>query len=799
MEESRALALQQLLRERGLLGRGADTRTMAAYRTALAERDRAEQALSRTGEARAQAQHQLQAAQEGTTGPLPPGGTVEATGPGGSPALRITNPSRRSSFAEQSVALDGQRVQFVDLQARIRWTDVVLGPQAWQGAVVRITFHNASGAQVGGVEGLDIYTGRSDWRLVSKQFQVPANTARVVVHLGLDNCTGSVWYADVRLTADSPAPPPATSPAPFGTPVSVTPDAQNLLVNGDFTVGRSGWTLPSGVAVENSGPNGRPALRVPGESGPTELAQKQAALDAATRDWETAQSVYTRARLRVDDLRATLMKHAHRALAPPLSLAQAHRSLPAGTLFLAFVVSQGGEQGYLFLLRGAGDLGTALAAFPIQGLASPMSPLRTQCQRLSDPMEDTAATVAAGRALFAQLFPPEARNAIAQAKRLLISPDGPLWEVPFAALVTNQQGPPRYLGLEKPISFTPSLTLFAQARRDRPHLAPGRKPAVLVVGDPRFSRQSPQVAAVGAPAPAVRGERALLLRDGRAPAPLPATRVEATQIARLYGGQPLLGEAATEAAVRQRIERADVVHLATHGYLHPLRAMSSGLLLSVPEREPEAGQTGNDGVLQAWEIYSQLKLQAELVVLSACETGHGEPVAGEGIVGLTRALQYAGARSILASRWKVADGSTAALMVGFHRGLRAGRAKDEALQAAMAAVQREGTTAAPYYWAPFFLLGDPENPSLGIAAATRGEARGCPGAGGGSPLAPRPLTDGRSSWRTVRVLLSAAFHRGAVRARLPDRPGPADLQPGLARDPSRRPVAPFLVTALPVE
>src|SRR5207245_669260 len=106
--------------------------------------------------------------------------------------------------------------------------------------------------------------------------------------------------------------------------------------------------------------------------------------------------------------------------------------------------------------------------------------------------------------------------------------------------------------------------------------------------------------------------------------------------------------------------------------------------------------TRDDGVLQAWEIMTQLKLNAELVVLSACETGKGEKVAGEGVVGLTRALQYAGARSIVASQWSVADESTSKLMVLFHQKLRAGLAKDEALREAMLAVQKNVVTAHPY-------------------------------------------------------------------------------------------------------
>src|SRR5207249_3796589 len=112
------------------------------------------------------------------------------------------------------------------------------------------------------------------------------------------------------------------------------------------------------------------------------------------------------------------------------------------------------------------------------------------------------------------------------------------------------------------------------------------------------------------------------------------------------------------------------------------------------------------GALQAWEIMN-LNLRAELVVLSACETARGENVRSDGIVGLTRALQIAGARSVVTSQWKVADASTARLMVAFHRNLRQGLAKDEALRRAMLLVQQDPKTAHPYFWAPFILTGDP--------------------------------------------------------------------------------------------
>src|SRR5205814_1786808 len=149
-------------------------------------------------------------------------------------------------------------------------------------------------------------------------------------------------------------------------------------------------------------------------------------------------------------------------------------------------------------------------------------------------------------------------------------------------------------------------------------------------------------------AAAPRGEREMYRDAEHLLEPLPNAAKEAAAVAGIYGARPLPGEAATEAAVRARIGRADVVHLATHGFLHPVVAMSSGILLAAPSdtgsvasaASPEPS-TDNDGVLQAWEIQTQLNLRAELVVLSACETGLGGKVAGEGLVGLTRALQVA--------------------------------------------------------------------------------------------------------------------------------------------------------------
>jgi CHAT domain-containing protein len=203
------------------------------------------------------------------------------------------------------------------------------------------------------------------------------------------------------------------------------------------------------------------------------------------------------------------------------------------------------------------------------------------------------------------------------------------------------------------------------------------------------------------------GELGAMTRSGEAPQQLPYADKEAKEIAGLYHTSAHTGVEPTEAWFRQHAGQAKILHLATHGFLNPFSAQSSGVLLAVPEKKPPDGQYDNDGTLQAWEIWT-MKLKADLVVLSACETGRGGKVDGEGLVGLTRSLQYAGARTIVASQWKVSDESTAALMTEFHTRLIAGVERDEALRQAMAKVagEKSGHWSEPYHWAPFLLVGE---------------------------------------------------------------------------------------------
>ena len=182
-------------------------------------------------------------------------------------------------------------------------------------------------------------------------------------------------------------------------------------------------------------------------------------------------------------------------------------------------------------------------------------------------------------------------------------------------------------------------------------------------------------------------------------------------MASLYPGASItyLGDEATEEHAKQLDKTARHIHFACHGRMNQRSPFDSALLLTMPS---PIGAGQDNGVLSAWEILDHVRIDADLVTLSACETALGQEQAGEGLIGLTRAFQYAGARSVLSSLWKISDRSTARLMQSFYRHLRSGASKDEALRLAqIEAIRRPANPGSldlsdPFYWAGFELLGD---------------------------------------------------------------------------------------------
>ncbi len=187
--------------------------------------------------------------------------------------------------------------------------------------------------------------------------------------------------------------------------------------------------------------------------------------------------------------------------------------------------------------------------------------------------------------------------------------------------------------------------------------------------------------------------------------PLFYSNRELANLREVAGGETFLATGFD--ATRERLASADltkyaILHFATHGILDPKRAENSGLFLSMVDRDGQA-QNGFVGLQDIYKLHAPV----DLVVLSACRTGLGKDVRGEGLIGLTRGFMYAGASSVVASLWKVDDEATAELMKRFYTNmLQGGMTPAEALRAAQNSIRQEPQWSAPYYWAAFTLQGD---------------------------------------------------------------------------------------------
>jgi tetratricopeptide (TPR) repeat protein len=259
------------------------------------------------------------------------------------------------------------------------------------------------------------------------------------------------------------------------------------------------------------------------------------------------------------------------------------------------------------------------------------------------------------------------------ASRIVVAPDGPLHHFPFEALRRGD----RYLVEDHEVLVVPSGSALRLMRSTRGGVAAN---GFLGVADPDAKT-----------------------RDPRFP-PLPAARQALGRIAGLFPEERrviLSGAGSTEPALlAQPLDTFRYLHFATHAWLDAEAPRRSGLLL--------AGSESADGFLYRDEVLG-LDLASEVVVLAACRSGVGELLRGEGLLGLTRAFLYAGARSVVVSLWNVSDRSTARFMEAFYAELTAGKSVPAALRAAKLRFIRSESPARrqPYHWAPFVIVGDP--------------------------------------------------------------------------------------------
>jgi len=258
-----------------------------------------------------------------------------------------------------------------------------------------------------------------------------------------------------------------------------------------------------------------------------------------------------------------------------------------------------------------------------------------------------------------------------------------------------------------------------QLRRAARSTAPFR---VLAVGNPPIAT---------APAAAARSgdiENLGLL------APLPFAEQELHSIGRTFPDHARImsGASARESDLRSPdLSRYPVIHFATHGLVSDAQPKRSGLLL--------AAEPGEDGLLQTGEIYG-LALKANLIVLSACQTALGKEITGEGLIGLSRAFFYAGARSVIATLWNLNDRFAAEFVEGFYRELNTGVSSEEALRRVKASYVNHPKYGHPFFWSSLVILGD-----------------------GTRPLVPEPIARSRFQLVLALTLAAAALAITAVK------------------------------------
>jgi CHAT domain-containing protein/uncharacterized protein HemY len=298
---------------------------------------------------------------------------------------------------------------------------------------------------------------------------------------------------------------------------------------------------------------------------------------------------------------------------------------------------------------------------------------------------------------------------VLEKKRLLVVADGALQYVPFQMLTAPETG--AYLLQKYEIVNLPSASTLALLQS----VAANRKPAsksVAVLADPVFEADDPRVTAnVKRLQPRRSNDVQLALRDagitpdgGQIPRLL-ASGAEANGIiaaAPWYTGFKAVGfDANREIVFGPQLSDYRIIHFATHGLINSERPELSGIVLSLFDSE---GRPQN-GFLRLHDIYN-LHLPADLVVLSACSTGLGKDVRGEGLIGLTRGFMYAGASGVIASLWKVDDDATAELMKHFYEALfQEGMAPAAALRHAQLTLSQNKRWQSPYYWAGFVIQG----------------------------------------------------------------------------------------------
>ncbi len=355
---------------------------------------------------------------------------------------------------------------------------------------------------------------------------------------------------------------------------------------------------------------------------------------------------------------------------------------------LDFIVTD--ENVHLFLLTKDASAQPALNTYTIKierkALAEKVDRFRRRMENRDYDFQ------ALSRELYDLLIKP-AQKQLQNKTNLIISPDNVLWDLPFQALLSPEL---RYLIEDTAISYAPSLSVLREMRLASKKRPAPAKTSLLALGNPALGQRS--------------RELVKFVKMDSELQPLPEAADQVRALERLYGktlSNVYTGTAAREELVKEQSARYRILHLAAHGIFNDVSPMYSHILLS-----QTPGKDEEDGLLEAWEMMN-LDLNADLVVLSACETARGRVGAGEGVIGMTWALFVAGCPRTVVSQWKVEASSTTALMLEFHKRFKtrlehqkSAVSTAEAMRQAALKVMKNPEYVHPFYWGGFVVVGD---------------------------------------------------------------------------------------------
>jgi CHAT domain-containing protein len=434
-----------------------------------------------------------------------------------------------------------------------------------------------------------------------------------------------------------------------------------------------------------------------------------------------------------DKIKASNPKYAALVQPAPLTAAQIQQLLDDGTLLLQYALGE--KRSYVWAVTSNSLHGFELAkSSEIESVAQRMTEALTVRNRdvKNEIPADKQLRIKKAETQYAEasvelskmVLDPVA--ALLGQKRLAVVADGALQSVPFAALPLPDSTNADSLISKHEIITLPSASVLALQRRELAN----RKPApftIAIVADPVYEETDSRLVLAGktsttpnlptstngsAPTPANSSESSRLataLRDTGVDGKLsrlPWSGEEAKAIGKLVPRNENLTalgfKANRQNATSAELSKYRFIHFATHGIMDLEHPELSGIVFSMFDEKGRA----QDGYVRLHEIYN-LNLPAELVVLSACQTGVGKQIKGEGLIALTRGFMYAGAKSIVASLWKVDDAATSQLMAEFYKQIFINKLKPAAaLRAAQLKMSQEKRWRSPYYWAGFFLQGE---------------------------------------------------------------------------------------------